>query len=65
MNVVFWLIVVVVLAAVWLALSSSFREIGDAALRLWGDVKDEMSDDNDDDSEENFENEGEESEDER
>jgi len=48
MNMVFWLLVVLVLAAVWFCLSFAFKGIGGIGLRLWNDAKKEISDESED-----------------
>lgn len=43
MNVVFWFLVIVVLALVWLCFAFAFGKIGSLAFRLFKDAKDEIN----------------------
>ena len=42
MNVVFWFLVIVVLALVWFCLSFAFGKVGSLAFRIFKDAKDEI-----------------------
>lgn len=43
MNIVFWLLVIVVLALLWFCLSFAFKGIGGIALKLFNDAKEEIT----------------------
>lgn len=42
MNIVFWLLVVIVLALVWFLLAFAFKGVGAFGLRLFNDAKEEI-----------------------
>ncbi len=44
MNIVFWLLVILALVFLWFCLSFAFQGIGTIGLKLYNDVKEEMSD---------------------
>lgn len=45
MNIVFWLLVVIVLAFIWLCLSFAFNGIGGIVLKLFNDAKSKIESD--------------------
>lgn len=45
MNIVFWLFVIVALVALWFAISSAFREIGEILTNIFNSTKEEITDD--------------------
>ncbi len=45
MNIVFWFLIIVALALVWLCGSFAFKGIGSLALKLFNDAKEEISGD--------------------
>lgn len=48
MNFVFWLLVILILFAIWIILASIFRKIGNATEHIKDYVSKNLGDDNDD-----------------
>lgn len=51
MNIVFWMLAIIVLSAIWLALRFSFWDIGDFFSSLWDEAKDAMNEMEEEDNE--------------
>jgi hypothetical protein len=59
MNVVFWLLIIIALVLIWFCSSFAFKAVGWIGLRLFNDVKDEITEkDKNYESKENNKNEG-------
>ena len=50
MNVVFWFLVIVVLALVWFCLAFAFGKVGSFAYKIFKDAKDEIDKEYEDES---------------
>lgn len=52
MNIVFWFLIIILLCLIWIQLSFVFKHIGNAAIDLYDDVKEDISSAKENDTEE-------------